>query len=201
MVDKPHWTDGAGWRSIRACAELVGIVVGLIGILLLWLELRQIDRAATTAHSLKLVERFHSGDLAAARANLDNIAFGYNVRFRTSPDSQRPNQDQIRLIAIGEMLSDSAASRAKLEKLVLVSRFLDEAALCVEADLCRRDIVCQYFSTYARGLNATFEGAISEYRRTNNLKNFGVGIDSLRHYKCEPLFSQQDSFWHGLLRQ
>ncbi|MEX2631207.1 MAG: hypothetical protein WD341_14820 [Tistlia sp.] len=156
---------------------------------MLWLELRHMDRTAKIERSLALIERFHGGEVARARGVLDDVAFSYNARLRTAPESQRPNDKQIAQIAVGEMLSESATSRAKLSELLLVTRFLDEAALCVEAGLCRRDIVCQYLTTYARGLYATFGAAIEEYRRINDLGNLGLGVDRMRNYTCEPAFS------------
>jgi hypothetical protein len=178
------WWDQPFWRGARVVAELAGALgVGLIAVQLVLGELSN-----RTANAFDYIDRFNEPQLRAARDRLAAVTAGYNARLEELGVTDGLDQEQIDTIALAETFGEGPGPVATRAALVQVAEFMDEAALCVEAGLCRRKAVCHYFRNYAADLNRTFGAAVKEYGRLNGAERFGRGLRRIAGYQCNRLF-------------
>lgn len=146
------------------------------------------ETASQREGALNFIERFNSEEIADARFLLEDVILAINDRSHGGSDADRPTDAQVELLVEGELLAPDPASREKLRALLQTVRFLDEAALCVAAELCVKHVICQYLTAFAAGVMNDFGSVINEYSRRNDLKNLGRGAAALGRYECSDAF-------------
>lgn len=176
------WSEWRIWRIASGALATGTFVATVVGLYFVYSELHASAQRAKVERSLRLVERFGSGELTDATARVSEPWSKFNEQLTSIGKHRALSIDQIRKIVAAELASNESYRASSLK----LAFFFDEVWSCVDSDVCDFEIVCKNFHKTAADLNILFQNFFDDQSDIYSNSEIGFGVLKLaRIQSCE----------------
>jgi hypothetical protein len=160
-----------------AIFDFISKLALLAGIIFSVVQFLAFQKAEQVKYTFQFVEKFDTGSFLQARQAISDALRQHENKIaqlnatRMSPDAEA----KIRARLAQFLVNDSNNGKGIARELDLVLRFFNGLQICLEKELCNREVADAFLLAYARSIQGNFRPYIEERRKI--VRGYGLGLE------------------------